>query len=103
MYILVCAPVRTCDDPLESFNVCNLLAGTHEDAVSGSPVSLLFEKMFQFANKDDTVGIVIIKPEFDGCVELFYYAYRVRVFGELRKPSNSYKINVRIFKAHMHS
>ena len=33
VFILVCASVRTCDDPLESFNVFNLFA---EDAAQGS-------------------------------------------------------------------
>ena len=82
IYILVCASVRTCDDPQESFNVLNLLARTHnEDAALGSSVSSLFDKKFH-----QIYNLVRV--------------LRAR-FGELRKPSNSYKIDVRIFKAQL--
>ena len=82
VYILVCASVRTCDDPQKSFNVFNLLARTHnEDAALGSSVSSLFDKKFH--------RIYNVLRLLRAC------------FGELRKPSNSYKIDVRIFKAQL--
>ena len=74
--------MRLCDDPQESFNVFNLLARTHnEDAVLGSSVSSLFDKKFH---------------------QIYNLVHLLRArFGELRKPSNSYKIYVRIFKAQL--
>ena len=76
IYILVCAFVRMCDDPLESFNVFDLLVP--EDAAQGSSCSV---GLCQFR--------LILLP-----------LLRAR-FGELRKPSNSYKIDVSIFKAQL--
>ena len=46
LFILVCASVRTCDDPQESFNVYKTLIQFHEDAALGSSVSSLFDKKF---------------------------------------------------------
>ena len=80
IYILVCASVRTCDDPLESFNVFNLLV-----LVTVSPgrrARLISVGLCQF--------------------RLAYFIALIAChFGELRKPSNSYKIDVSIFKAQL--
>ena len=74
--------MRTCDDPQESFNVFSLLARTHnEDAALGSSVLSLFDKKFHWIYN---------------LVRLL----RAR-FGELRKPSNSYKVDVHIFEAQL--
>ena len=54
LYILVCASVRTCDDPLES--------------------SSLFDKMVQFVNK----------IEYIQCIDLFHLRILGAHFGELR-------------------
>ena len=72
IYILVCTSVRTNDDPQESFNVLKLLARTrkqfHEDAALGSS----FDKI--------------------QCIDLFYYAYCVRVLVNLENHQTRIKL-----------
>ena len=79
----------TCDDPQESFNVLNLLARTHntihEDAALCSSVSSLFYK--------SSIGYTMYR-----FILLRLLGAR---FGELTKPSNSYKIDVRICEAQL--
>ena len=72
--------MRTCDDPLESFNVFNLLVlvTVSKDDAQGSSVSV-------FASSDWLISLRLLRAR----------------FGELRKLSNSYKIDVRIFKAQL--
>ena len=75
LFILVCASVRTCGDPQESF-----IIQFHEDAALGSSVSSLFDKKFHRIYN----------------VYIFYCAYCVRVLVKLRN-----EIDARTFKAQL--